>query len=214
MTLVVEDLSVASERKPLFSRLSFQVNNGEVLSVMGPSGSGKTTLLNFISGSLDPSFSATGILSLNGQSLTGVPAHKRHIGLQFQDHLLFPHMTVGENLAFGLPRHYRKSVRQEKVLQALANCGLDGYEDYSPEYLSGGQRARISLMRTLLSEPRLILLDEPFSKLDAELRGQFRQFVFSQIKGRNIPALMVTHDRQDLPDDGQLINLQSYHAKS
>ncbi|OED43296.1 ABC transporter ATP-binding protein [Endozoicomonas sp. (ex Bugula neritina AB1)] len=210
MTLMVDRLSVAFGDAQLFKGLSFSVDSGDVLSVMGPSGSGKTTLLNVISGSLESSFSVTGQLLLNDHSLIGVAPHKRHIGLQFQDHLLFPHMTVGENLAFGLPRHYRKSTRRERVLKALMDCGLKGYEDYAPKQLSGGQKARVSLMRTLLSEPDLILLDEPFSKLDAELRGHFRKFVFSQIKSRNIPALMVTHDIQDLPVGGAVINLQDW----
>lgn len=200
----------AVEKVLLFQELSFVVNKGEILSVMGPSGSGKSTLLNVISGFVDGSFSVTGTLSLNGRSLEGVAPHRRHIGLQFQDHLLFPHMTVGENLAFGLPRQYRKSVRREAVLKALADCRLEGYQDHAPKQLSGGQRARVSLMRTLLSEPSLVLLDEPFSKLDSALRDQFRTFVFQQIKRRNIPAMMVTHDVQDLPDSDAVINLQDY----
>ena len=214
MTLVVDQLSIASDRGELFSDLSFSVANGDILSVMGPSGSGKTTLLNFILGSLDSAFFTTGMLSLDGNSLLGVPSHRRRIGLQFQDHLLFPHMTVGENLAFGLPRQYSKSDRWDKVLQALSDCGLEGFEHYAPKHLSGGQQARISLMRTLLSEPCLVLLDEPFSKLDSELRGQFRDFVFGQIRSRMIPAIMVTHDAQDIEVSSRIINLQQYHSKS
>ena len=207
MTLVVDRLSIASDRGLLFSDLSFSVDKGEVLAVMGPSGSGKTTLLNFILGSLDGAFSTTGTVALNGRSLDGVPTHQRHIGLQFQDHLLFPHLTVGENLAFGVPRKYSRSTRWQLVKQALTDCGLEGYEHEAPKHLSGGQQARISLMRTLLSEPGLVLLDEPFSKLDSELRGQFRQFVFGQIKSRMIPALIVTHDIQDVPDNSKVITL-------
>ena len=214
MTLVVDRLSIASRRGLLFSDLSFSVADGEVLAVMGPSGSGKTSLLNYILGSLDAAFSTTGTLSLEGNSLDGVPTHKRRIGLQFQDHLLFPHLTVGENLAFGVPRQYGRLIRWQKVQQALADCGLAGYDNSAPGHLSGGQQARISLMRTLLSEPGLVLLDEPFSKLDPELRGQFRQFVLGQIKSRMIPALMVTHDTQDVPANSKAINLQQYQPKS
>ena len=225
MTFVVDQLSIfsqeeasqkeasqkeAPDKELLFCNLSFSVENGQIVSVMGPSGSGKTTLLNFISGALEPGFSAYGKLLLDGNCLNNVAPHKRRIGLQFQDHLLFPHMTVSENLAFGLPRKYPRSERQQKVLQALDDCGLDGYKDHAPNRLSGGQRARISLMRTLLSEPALVLLDEPFSKLDTTLRGQFRQFVFDQLKRRMIPTLMVTHDLQDIPENGQIINLKNY----
>lgn len=210
MTFTVKQLSIASGREVLFRQLSFSVDSGQIISVMGPSGSGKTTLLNYISGSLESGFSASGKLYLNGKKLNELAPHKRQIGLQFQDHLLFPHMTVGENLAFGLSGKYSRTERDKKVLQALVDCGLEGYQKTAPAQLSGGQRARISLMRTLLSEPALILLDEPFSKLDTTLRGQFREFVFNQIKNREIPALMVTHDMQDLPDNGQVINLQDY----
>ena len=210
MTLAVERLSIASGARFLFKDLSFSISPGEILSVMGPSGSGKTSLLNAIAGHLDPSFTSTGSIKLEGVSLDTLPVHRRRIGLQFQDHLLFPHMTVGENLAFGLPRKNTRTARRQKIQQALISCGLENYEDYDPSRLSGGQKARISLMRTLLSEPGLLLLDEPFSKLDTELREQFRCFVFEQIKSRNIPALMVTHDLQDLPDNSPVINLKHY----
>ncbi len=214
MTFIARKIGITNDGESLFSGLEFSVDNGAILSVMGPSGSGKSSLLNFISGTLDTMFSTSGALYLDDVLLNNLPTHRRRIGLQFQDHLLFPHMTVGENLTFGIPKHYRRPERLKMVREALTDCGLEGFDNKTPENISGGQRARISLMRTLLSEPRLILLDEPFSKLDAELRGQFREFVFGQIKSRNIPALMVTHDAQDLPISGQVINLQDYHSNS
>ena len=120
---------------------------------------------------------------------------------------MFPHLTVGENLTFALPERYKKKARREKVEQALVDCGLPRFARHHPSMLSGGQKARISLMRTLLSEPKALLLDEPFSKLDATLRSQFREFVFEQVHRRKIPALMVTHDEQDIPEQGQVIQL-------
>ena len=207
MTLQVQEITVQLDTQPLFEPLSFNVPDGKVFSMMGASGCGKSTLLNFICGTLGEAFIGRGEILLNNHSISHLPAHKRNVGLQFQDHLLFPHMTVGENLAFGLPHRYRNKDRKLRVQQALADCDLAGLADCNPASLSGGQRARISLMRTLLSEPHLLLLDEPFSKLDQDLRWQFRDFVFQQVEQRNIPALMVTHDPQDIPDQQLLIRL-------
>ncbi|USE36020.1 ATP-binding cassette domain-containing protein [Endozoicomonas sp. SCSIO W0465] len=144
---------------------------------------------------------------LDGLVLNNLPPYKRQVGLQFQDHLLFPNMTVGENLAFALPVSYKKSERRERVEQALSDCKLSGFFEQDPSMLSGGQKARISLMRTLLSEPKALLLDEPFSRLDTTLRSSFRRFVLQQVQSRRIPALMVTHDEQDIPDKGLLLKL-------
>lgn len=207
MVLQIKDVSILLENQSLFDPLSFDVPAGNIFSVMGASGCGKSTLLSFICGTLNNIFTSSGQILLNSVPMNRVPAHKRKVGLQFQDHLLFPHMTVAENLAFGIPQKYRGKERQLKVQQALKDCGLAGMETANPASLSGGQRTRISLMRTLLSEPELLLLDEPFSKLDLELRRQFREFVFQQVEQRNIPALMVTHDPQDIPDQQLLITL-------
>ncbi len=109
----------------------------------------------------------------------------------------FPHLSVGGNVAFGLPRHTRGAARLAAVEQALADAGLEGFADRDPATLSGGQRTRVALMRALLAEPEALLLDEPFSRLDASLRADIRAFTFAQIHARGIPALMVTHDEQD-----------------
>lgn len=206
-TLELDNLSLSIGSQVLFSGLSCRVSGGEVLSIMGPSGCGKSSLLNIICGTLDSAFCYQGRVLLDGQPLDALPAHRRRVGLQFQDHLLFPHMTVGENLAFGLPRRFNKGERLHKVEQALENCGLTGVVDYQSSALSGGQRARVSLMRTLLSEPKVLLLDEPFSKLDRALREQFRTFVFQQVNRLKIPALMVTHDAQDIVNDNRVIEI-------
>ncbi len=168
---------------------------GEVLTVMGRSGSGKSTLLSLITGTLSSDFWAEGEVILNGESLAGLRPDQRRVGILFQDDLLFPHLSVGENLAFGLQPGVRD--RKARVAAALHEIGLDGYDDRDPATLSGGQKVRVALMRMLLSEPRALLLDEPFGRLDTELRAQIRTLVFRFARDRALPVLMVTHDRED-----------------
>jgi putative thiamine transport system ATP-binding protein len=171
---------------------------GEIVTVMGPSGSGKSTLLAAILGALDPAFAASGRVTLDGRDLTGLAPQDRRIGMLFQDELLFPHLSVGGNLAFGLtPRLRGRAARRARIEAALAEAGLDGLADRDPATLSGGQRARVALLRTLLSEPRALLLDEPFSRLDAATRVAFRETVFGVARRAGLPTLLVTHD----PDD-------------
>ena len=120
------------------------------------------------------------------------------MGLLFQDDVLFPHLSVGGNLAFGLPAHIRgRAARMDRVRAALADIGLAGFQDRDPTTLSGGQRARVALMRMLLSEPEALLLDEAFSKLDMGLRAQIRSLVFDTARARGLPVVQVTHDRAD-----------------
>jgi len=175
---------------------------------MGASGAGKSTLLSFIAGDLDLPFTATGSVCLEGEALGALPPERRRIGRLFQDDLLFPHLTVGENLLFGMPRGPRAE-RLAKVDAALAEAGLDGFGDRPPHTLSGGQRARVALMRALAAKPRAMLLDEPFNKLDAELRQAMRDFVFRHIAMRRIPCLMVTHDVADVPQGGRVMLLRN-----
>ncbi len=208
MNLVLDNICLTIGKQVLIHNLSLQVTGGETVSVMGPSGCGKSSLLAYICGSLANEFEACGEVIVNGRSVTSLPMEKRRIGLLFQNDLLFPHMSVRENLAFALPWSYRGRARKRKVTQALEQAGLAGYSDADPASLSGGQRARISLMRTLLAEPLAVLFDEPFSRLDSDLRKRFRKFVFTTIQKQNIPALLVTHDVQDC--SGRIINLQKY----
>jgi putative thiamine transport system ATP-binding protein len=132
---------------------------------------------------------------LDGASLLGQPAHRRRLGILFQDDLLFPHMTVGENLAFGLPAGSTQAGRRDRIEQALVRVELAGFADRDPATLSGGERARVALLRVLLSEPKALLLDEPFSKLDMTLRDRFRSLVFQSTT--HLPVLLVSHDTQD-----------------
>jgi len=197
-SLRFDTVSISLHREPLVE-LDATIAGGQIVTVMGPSGSGKSSLLAYAAGFLDPVFEASGKVILDGKDVTQLPANKRHVGLLFQDPLLFPHMSVGQNLAFALPRiaGRSKAVRKSLVEQALDDAGLHGLFGRDPATLSGGQRSRVALMRVLLAEPRALLLDEPFSKLDAELRNQIRQFVFAEAKKRNLPVLLVTHDRED-----------------
>ncbi|SFR52104.1 putative thiamine transport system ATP-binding protein [Yoonia tamlensis] len=206
--LFLRNVEISKQGKRLLA-LSHDIAPGTVLTVMGPSGVGKSTLLAFITGTLSSDFSARGTVQLDGQDITHFPAHKRRVGILFQDDLLFPHLSVGENLAFGLAPGGTKSARHEKIAQALAEVDLAGFADRDPATLSGGQKARVALMRMLLSEPCALLLDEPFSRLDAALRAQVRDLVFARAKARALPVLMVTHDAEDAAAaGGDIITLQ------
>ncbi len=172
------------------------IASGEVLTVMGPSGSGKSTLLAWVAGFLSPGFHASGRVILDGEDITGRPAEQTRVGLLFQDPLLFPHLSVAGNVRFGI-RGEKKARVAKQVEDALASVGLFGFGDRDPATLSGGQRARVALLRLILSRPRAILLDEPFSKLDAPLRRELREVVFNHLRHQNVPAILVTHDRDD-----------------
>lgn len=199
MTLDLQDVTVMPKGGgPLFPPITLSVPPGVVATVMGPSGIGKSTLLDAIGGHLAHGFALSGSIRLDGVEITPLPPEARRVGLMFQDAVLFPHLSVGDNLAFGLARHVRgRAARRAAVAAALTRAGLCGLYDRDPATLSGGQRARAALMRTLLAEPRALLLDEPFSKLDAALRDDLRAFTFDHIRSRAIPALMVTHDPAD-----------------
>jgi putative thiamine transport system ATP-binding protein len=195
--LRLQGVTVSLGGHPLIANLSLAVAPGEVVTVMGPSGSGKSTLLSWLCGSVGSAFAIEGHAELDGEDIIRLAPEDRRIGILFQDDLLFPHLSVGENLAFGIRRGVAREERRKRVAAALAEAELDGFEDRDPATLSGGQRARIALMRTLLAEPKALLLDEPFSKLDAALRDRIRRFTFDHAAERGLPTLLVTHD----PDD-------------
>lgn len=193
--------------------LSFAIAPGEVVAIMGPSGSGKSTLLAFLGGFLAPDFKVEGEARLNDRVITTLPPDQRRIGILFQDPLLFPHMSVGQNLAFGLTSRIKgKEARKLAVCSALEDIGLAGFEERDPATLSGGQKARVALARILLSQPQALLLDEPFSKLDTDLRDQMRTMVFDRAKEHGLPTLLVTHDEQDATAaGGKVIRLAKNH---
>ena len=194
--LVLRDVVIRKAGVAMVS-LSREIASGQVLTVMGPSGVGKSTLLAFLTGTLSKDFSASGSVILDGHDITTAPAHQRRVGILFQDDLLFPHLSVAQNLAFGLTEGGSAAARRSVVEAALEEVGLAGFGSRDPATLSGGQKARVALMRMLLSEPCALLLDEPFSRLDTALRAQVRELVFARAKARALPVLMVTHDAED-----------------
>jgi len=205
-SLHIENLNLFRQNE-LLLKLNEHINGGEILTIMGPSGCGKSTLLNWITGLLTTNFTATGNIILNNQNLTDVPAHMRKIGVLYQDALLFSHLSVAGNIAFAMPKGNKKQ-RLEKIETALENLGLKGLADRHPDSLSGGQQSRVALLRLLLNEPKAILLDEPFSKLDSALRETTRHLVFEKIRDYKLPAILVTHDHNDaIAAGGKIINL-------
>lgn len=176
-------------------RLNLTVPPGQVLTVTGPSGAGKSTLLAALIGALPPAFRLSGRVLLDGRDITALPTAARRIGLIFQDDLLFPHLSVGQNLAFALPPGGSRAERRARIGAALSAAELPGFADRDPATLSGGQRARVALQRALLARPRALLLDEPFARLDTALRARIRETTFAALHA--LPAILVTHDPED-----------------
>jgi putative thiamine transport system ATP-binding protein len=192
----------------LLSLPALQVAPGEVLTLMGPSGCGKSSLLAALAGVLPPRgpIRLEGEIRLDERLLTPLPPQARRIGMLFQDDLLFAHLTVAENLMFGMPTTLKGlAARRAAALAALTQVALADQADKLPGALSGGQKARVSLLRALLAEPQALLLDEPFSRLDKPLRAAFRTLVFERLKTRGMPAILVTHDEEDAP--GTILDL-------
>ena len=205
--LILKTLTISAGAAPVVS-VSLTAAPGEITTLMGPSGSGKSSILAAITGTLPDCLSATGDVLLGTQNLAALPAWKRRIGILFQDDLLFPHLSVGGNLALGLAPGGTRAERRGRIERALYEVGLVGFAARDPATLSGGQKARVALMRVLLSMPRALLLDEPFGSLDAELRSQIRTLVFDHARTRGLPTLLVTHDPQDAEAaNGQVIRL-------
>lgn len=195
--LVLDHVTIRLGGRELVS-ISAHVAPGEVLTVMGSSGSGKSTLIAFIAGFLDPVFEASGRVLSGDTDLTSLAAEDRHAGILFQDPLLFPHLDVAGNVAIAIPQSVgAKRERRRLAEAALADAGLAGFGPRDPDTLSGGQKARAALLRVMMSEPRLLLLDEPFSKLDADLKAQMRELVFDKARAAGLPVILVTHDRAD-----------------
>ena len=175
--------------------VSLEVRRGEFFSLLGPSGCGKTTTLRMIAGLLQPD---AGQIEIMGEDVTDRPAHRRNIGMVFQNYALFPHMTVAENVAFGLKmRKIERSVAAERVERVLDLVQLGGAKGRLPRELSGGQQQRVALARAIVIEPRLLLLDEPLSNLDAKLRKEMQIELRTLQRRLNITAVYVTHDQEE-----------------
>ena len=214
MTLQVNVRALRVADTTLVENLQISVEPGTIHTIMGASGSGKSSLLGAICGTLAPGVHFDGSILLNGRRIDHLPTQARRVGILFQEALLFAHMTVRENLLFAVPaepdarQKIGQQIREDKVRQGLQDLEMLAFADADPATLSGGQRARVALMRALLAEPQALLLDEPFSKLDADLRTRLRQFVFQLVASRNLPVLLVTHDDADIADIAHLTRLQ------
>ncbi len=203
MSLEVHLARLATPQTTLLAGLDLSIAPGMVHTLMGESGSGKSSVLAALCGTLPDALTFEGTVHLGGLRIDTLPTQARRVGILFQDDLLFAHMTVRENLLFALPRGVQAQ-REVQVLQALADVEMSNYLHTDPATLSGGQRARVALARALLAQPRALLLDEPFSKLDAALRVRMRALVFGLVQARHIPALLVTHDSADVADPAAL----------
>ncbi|WP_218353600.1 ATP-binding cassette domain-containing protein [Alteromonas lipotrueiana] len=201
--LVLEDVAIQ-----LKSQILLQVNAvikpGEIVTLMGPSGVGKSSVLAAIAGLLPETFRLSGKIILNQHNITNMPAHLRHTGLLYQDALLFEHLDVTGNIVFAMPGKKHRDKKQY-ARQLLEQVGLGEMAQRPVSTLSGGQASRVSLVRTLASEPAALLLDEPFSKLDSATRHSTRQWVFEKIREAGLPALLVTHDEEDAAATGDKI---------
>jgi len=193
--LLLEKLSLAYGRAAAVHGLDLAVGRGELVSLLGPSGCGKTTTMRAIAGLLKPS---GGRIVLDGQDITTLPAHQRDLGLVFQSYALFPHLSAFDNVAFGLRlRKVAAAELQQRVDAALAAVGLTGFEQRLPARLSGGQQQRVALARAIVLRPRLLLLDEPLSNLDAKLRVEMRAELRRIQRELGITMLYVTHDQDE-----------------
>ena len=180
---------------PVLDKLDLAVADGEFFTLLGPSGCGKTTLLRCIAGFLQPE---SGSISVDGQRIDFLPAHRRDIGMVFQDYAIFPHLTVAENVAFGLQaRHLDRAEIARRVPEALRTVRLEALADRMPAALSGGQQQRVGLARAMVIRPKLLLMDEPLSNLDAKLRVDMRDDIRDIQRRLGITTIYVTHDQEE-----------------
>ena len=194
-SLECRHISLSYGSTPVLRDINLKIEPGEFFALLGPSGSGKSTMLRLIAGFNQHQ---RGELLVDGQDISGVPPHLRQIGMVFQNYALWPHMTVWDNVAFGLVerRESRDAIRR-KVGAALDLVGLGDYARRRPAQLSGGQQQRVALARTIVIEPKLLLLDEPLSNLDKNLRVQMREELKNLQRTLGLTTIFVTHDQEE-----------------
>ncbi len=193
--LELRDIAKQWDHRPLLEGVHLKVNAGETVALLGPSGSGKSTLLKIVAGLDVPE---RGSVWFDGEDITRLPPERRGFGLMFQDFALFPHLNVQDNVAFGLREQgLGKAAAREQARELLARFGLASHASARVWTLSGGEQQRVALARALITRPRALLLDEPFSALDATLRDQLRTEFGQHIQAAGIPAMLVTHDEQE-----------------
>jgi len=198
----------SSKEKPFIKNLNIKVNNGKILTIFGSSGIGKSSLINVIAGVYESNLLFTGDIILNNKKITNTLPEKRKIGLLLQDGVLFPHLSVEQNLIFGIKKSLTNKEKYLLINEHLIKANMEGFENRYPNTLSGGQKSRVACLRAILSEPDALLLDEPFSSIDPEQRNSFRLFVVNQIREKKIPCILVTHDESDkLISDYQPLDL-------
>ncbi len=190
--LVTEDLALGYEGECFARGIDLVLQPSEIVAVLGPSGSGKSTLLGTIAGVVP---AMAGTIRVDGVDITRAPIHERGVGLIFQEALLFPHLSVGDNIAYGLRRHgVGRAPARTRAAELLEWVGLGGYEARSVDELSGGQAQRVALARALAPQPAVLLLDEPFSALDQDLRQRLASEVAAMLREGGVSAVHVTHD--------------------
>lgn len=193
--LTLKNLTKRFQSVSAVQDLWLEVERGEILSLLGPSGCGKSTTLQMVAGVMRPT---TGVIELDNIILNGVPPEKRNVALVLQRGLLFPHLTVGENVAFGLKMQgINRAEREERSLAILDQVQLRGFEQRKPSELSGGQAQRVALARSLIIQPKLLLLDEPLSALDANLREEMQELILQLQRQTGVTLLIVTHDQAE-----------------
>lgn len=192
--IILKNISKSFGNKQVLKYINLVVEKGKITSLLGPSGCGKTTTLKIIAGLLKQD---SGDILFNDKSMLNIPVEKRGAVIVFQDYLLFPHLNVAQNIEFGLKMaKVDKAKRQKQVKKMLQLVQLDGYEKKYAEELSGGQRQRVALARALAIEPKVLLLDEPFSNLDMRLRENMREFILQIQRKLKITTILVTHDKE------------------
>lgn len=189
MTVRLVDIAAAYDGRMLYRHLSLTVETGEIVSLVGPSGSGKSTLLRIIAGIERP---VSGIVEIDGRDVTSLPIYRRGVGIVFQDNQLFPHLDVAGNVGYGLRVTGRSS--SERVTEMLALVGLSGFEARRVDTLSGGEAKRVALARTLVTTPRVLLLDEPLTGLDAQLHDRLLADISQLLASLRTTVVHVTHD--------------------